>query len=194
MQAAVEGWHSRADPLAAEVVGSSKVFIENDEACSVGQCNGGTMMADAIFDYFSDMEVPGAWSKINAAVVNAAVSRTSFDERVSLGELTLADMYEMYPYEDEYLLVTMRGEKLYAMMEHSVHFEEHTAEKFLQVSGVTDAIVMKRYIRKKTPLFPAVDDRIIFMDAAAWPCPDALLATALAILALRVFRREALPS
>ncbi|KAL1429597.1 hypothetical protein MTO96_016048 [Rhipicephalus appendiculatus] len=123
-------------PKAREVIGTTKVYIENHkEVCQTGECNGGNLLADAAFDYFSEVAVAGAWSQINAVVVNAGSMSSSFDEKTKSGEVRLEDVFQMYPYNDQYMFVTMRGTTLQNMMEHSGR-NIPPYSKFLQLSGI----------------------------------------------------------
>ncbi|XP_077538832.1 protein 5NUC-like [Haemaphysalis longicornis] len=125
------------EPEAETVIGTTKVLIENHVSkCSAEECNGGNMFADAVFDHFSDPPVSGVWSQINAVVVNAGSFVKSFDERVNGGEVRLVDLFDMYPYDNPYVLVTMQGDTLRAMMEHSINTDVGHADKFLQISGM----------------------------------------------------------
>ncbi|XP_075543737.1 protein 5NUC-like [Dermacentor variabilis] len=122
-------------PKAMEVIGTTKVYIDNSkETCERRECNGGNLLADAVFDYFSEVAVAGAWSQINAVVINAGSLSSSFDERTKSGEVRLEDVFQMFPFNDNYVFVTMRGTTLQNMMEHS---GRHTSpySKFLQISG-----------------------------------------------------------
>ncbi|KAH7954071.1 hypothetical protein HPB49_015369 [Dermacentor silvarum] len=122
-------------PKATEVVGTTKVYIDNSrESCQWRECNGGNLLADAAFDYFSEVAVAGAWSQINAVVVNAGALSSSFDERTKSGEVRLEDVFQMFPFNDQYVFVTMRGTTLQNMMEHSGR-SSAPYTKFLQVSG-----------------------------------------------------------
>ncbi|KAL3228428.1 hypothetical protein MRX96_023906 [Rhipicephalus microplus] len=112
------------------------VYIENSRAvCAVRECNGGNLLADAAFDYFSEVTVAGAWSQINAVVINSGSMITSFDEKTKSGELRLEDVFQMYPFNDEYMFVTMRGTTLQNMMEYSGK-KGSPSTKFLQLSGI----------------------------------------------------------
>lgn len=73
------------DPTALEIVGHSKVYIDNTY-CNRQQCTGGNLLANAVFDHFSDESVQGAWSQINAVVVSAGTIVESFDERLHHGQ------------------------------------------------------------------------------------------------------------
>ncbi|XP_049268854.1 snake venom 5'-nucleotidase-like [Rhipicephalus sanguineus] len=113
-----------------------EVYIDNrKDVCQAGECNGGNLLADAAFDYFSEVAVAGAWSQINAVVVNAGSMSTSFDEKTKSGELRLEDVFQMYPYNDQYMFVTMRGTTLQNMMEYSGR-RAPPYTKFLQLSGI----------------------------------------------------------
>ncbi|XP_049268852.1 protein 5NUC [Rhipicephalus sanguineus] len=98
------------EPKAREVIGTTKVYIDNrKEVCQTGECNGGNLLADAAFDYFSEVAVAG--------------------------ELRLEDVFQMYPYNDQYMFVTMRGTTLQNMMEYSGR-RAPPYSKFLQLSGI----------------------------------------------------------
>ncbi|XP_054930127.1 5'-nucleotidase-like [Dermacentor andersoni] len=113
-----------------------KVYIDNSkESCQTRECNGGNLLADAVFDYFSEVAVAGAWSQINAVVINAGSLSSSFDERTKSGEVRLEDVFQMFPYNDHYVFVTMRGTTLQNMMEHSGRYTSPYT-KFLQISGM----------------------------------------------------------
>ncbi|KAH6934965.1 hypothetical protein HPB50_002498 [Hyalomma asiaticum] len=153
-------------PLARKVIGTTKVYIENShEICDTRECNGGNLLADAAFDYFSEVAVAGAWSQINAVVVNSGALSASFDEKTKSGEIRLEDVFQMFPYNDHYMFVTMRGTTLQAMMDHSGR-RTPPFTKFLQVSDVSDDVVMQQYLMKRSPIMPMLDGRISFESGA----------------------------
>nr|XP_037276459.1 snake venom 5'-nucleotidase-like [Rhipicephalus microplus] len=188
------------------------VYIENSRAvCAVRECNGGNLLADAAFDYFSEVTVAGAWSQINAVVINSGSMITSFDEKTKSGELRLEDVFQMYPFNDEYMFVTMRGTTLQNMMEYSGK-KGSPSTKFLQLSGIrvkyksnpgvnesvvssllilctscrtptyervigiqwytlamsdiSDDMIMRQYLKKRSPIMPMLDGRIAFESGA----------------------------
>lgn len=143
-------YKAKVEPEANKVIGTTKVYIDNsNEACGSGECNGGNLIADAVFDYFSEVAIAGAWSQINAAVINAGALGDSFDERVNSGELRLVDIFEMYPRSDYYVFITMRGDTLRKMIEHSVD-SSPPRSKFLQVSGIRFEVVPRGPGNKET--------------------------------------------
>ncbi|XP_064458896.1 protein 5NUC-like [Ornithodoros turicata] len=129
-------WDKYVTEQSRLVVGTTKVQIKNTFSdCSLGQCNGGTLLAEAAFDYFSNEQAEGTWSMINAAVVNAAATHSGVDERLHGGEIQKQDLYNLYPFEDQFVLMTMQGNTVFKMMQHSVD-ETGYGGQFLQMSGL----------------------------------------------------------
>ncbi|XP_077528277.1 protein 5NUC-like [Haemaphysalis longicornis] len=121
-----------------KVVGSSKVLLEaNNKLCRHKECNSVNLMTDAFLDYYTNRDSPveGAWSIVNAAIVNGGISRDSIDPSENV---TLGDLLKAMPYDSDLVVMNMTGRHLRAMFEYSVNnftWEPDLDGKFLQVSG-----------------------------------------------------------
>uniref|UniRef100_A0A1S4L7E6 5'-nucleotidase n=2 Tax=Ixodes scapularis TaxID=6945 RepID=A0A1S4L7E6_IXOSC len=66
-----------------EYIGISKVLLEaSHKICRLKECNMVNTIADSFLAYYADRNstIPGAWSDVNAAVVNAGITRTSIQQ------------------------------------------------------------------------------------------------------------------
>ncbi|XP_065284480.2 protein 5NUC-like isoform X2 [Dermacentor albipictus] len=169
-------------PKAMEVIGTTKVYIDNSkETCETRECNGGNLLADAVFDYFSEVAVAGAWSQINAVVVNAGALSSSFDERTKSGMRvrykTKAGVNESIVSKLLILCTSCRTptyERVISIQWYTVAMNEFLADggdgyDFTRVprgykvpTNVTDDIIMRHYLEKRSPIMPMLDGRISF--------------------------------
>ncbi|KAH7968553.1 hypothetical protein HPB52_009583 [Rhipicephalus sanguineus] len=69
------------------------------------------------------------------SIVSAIGTPIILDLQAPEGELRLEDVFQMYPYNDQYMFVTMRGTTLQNMMEYSGR-RAPPYSKFLQLSGI----------------------------------------------------------
>ncbi|CAN7981921.1 unnamed protein product, partial [Ixodes pacificus] len=66
-----------------EPIGISKVLLEaSHKICRLKECNMVNLIADSFLAFYADRNstIPGAWSDVNAAVVNAGITRTSIQQ------------------------------------------------------------------------------------------------------------------
>ncbi|KAL3184149.1 hypothetical protein MRX96_032436 [Rhipicephalus microplus] len=93
---------------------------------------------DAFLDYYANRNssVPGAWSIVNAAVINGGSAKSSIPQKWNV---LLGDLISLMPYDNELVLLNISGYDLLHMFEHGVaKFTWHPdlEGRFLQVSGM----------------------------------------------------------
>ncbi|XP_040062724.1 protein 5NUC [Ixodes scapularis] len=121
-----------------EYIGISKVELEADnKTCRLKECNMVNLIADSFLAYYADRNstTPKAWSNVNAAVVNAGITRTSIQQ----GIIRRRDIMAAMPFESSLVVFTMNGTQLRKMLEHGVSkftWFKDPEGSFLQVSGM----------------------------------------------------------
>uniref|UniRef100_A0A0K8RI50 5'-nucleotidase n=1 Tax=Ixodes ricinus TaxID=34613 RepID=A0A0K8RI50_IXORI len=121
-----------------EYIGISKVLLEADnKICRLKECNMVNLIADSFFAYYADWNSTqeGAWSNVNAAVVNAGITRTSIKQ----GIVRRRDIMAAMPFESSLVILTMNGIQLRRMFDHGVSkftWYDDPEGSFLQVSGM----------------------------------------------------------
>ncbi|XP_037572420.1 protein 5NUC-like [Dermacentor silvarum] len=132
-------YKERVQAAVQKTVGSTKVLLEADgKLCRYKECNSANLMADAFLDYYANRNspVPGAWSIINAAIINGGSVKSSITQK---SNVVLGDLVSAMPYDNELVLLNITGQHLLEMFEHGVsNFTWHPDlnGRFLQVSGV----------------------------------------------------------
>ncbi|KAH6942703.1 hypothetical protein HPB50_009317 [Hyalomma asiaticum] len=74
-------------------VGSTKVLLEADKkVCRYKECNSANLMADAFMDYYANRDSPvsGAWSTVNAAIINGGSAKASITQTFDMIATTTA--------------------------------------------------------------------------------------------------------
>uniref|UniRef100_A0A0K8RI53 5'-nucleotidase n=1 Tax=Ixodes ricinus TaxID=34613 RepID=A0A0K8RI53_IXORI len=121
-----------------EYIGISKVELEADnKTCRLKECNMVNLIADSFLAYYADRNstTPQAWSNVNAAVVNAGITRTSIEQ----GIIRRRDIMAAMPFESSLVVFTMNGTQLRKMFEHGISkftWYDDPEGSFLQVSGM----------------------------------------------------------
>uniref|UniRef100_A0A6B0VD47 5'-nucleotidase n=1 Tax=Ixodes ricinus TaxID=34613 RepID=A0A6B0VD47_IXORI len=121
-----------------EYIGISKVELEADnKTCRLKECNMVNLIADSFLAYYADRNstIPQAWSNVNAAVVNAGITRTSIQQ----GIIRRRDIMAAMPFESSLVVFTMNGTQLRKMFEHGISkftWYKDPEGSFLQVSGM----------------------------------------------------------
>ncbi|CAN8017584.1 unnamed protein product [Ixodes persulcatus] len=121
-----------------EYIGISKVLLEADhKICRLKECNMVNTIADSFLAYYADRNstTPGAWSDVNAAVVNAGITRTSIKQ----GIVRRKDIMAAMPFESSLVVLTMTGLQLRKMFDHGISkftWANDPEGSFLQVSGM----------------------------------------------------------
>ncbi|KAL3217193.1 hypothetical protein MRX96_006096 [Rhipicephalus microplus] len=126
------------DDAIKKAVGSTKVVLEADgKLCRYRECNSVNLMADSFLDFYANRDSPfrGAWSVVNAAVINGGIARDTIRQN---SNVTLGDLLGAMPYDSDLVVMDMRGSELWDMFEYSVSdftWYPDLNGKFLQVSG-----------------------------------------------------------
>uniref|UniRef100_A0A0K8R4X1 5'-nucleotidase n=1 Tax=Ixodes ricinus TaxID=34613 RepID=A0A0K8R4X1_IXORI len=121
-----------------EYIGISKVELEADnKTCRLKECNMVNLIADSFLAYYADRNstIPQAWSNVNAAVVNAGITRTSIQQ----GIIRRRDITAAMPFESSLVVLTMNGTQLRQMFVHGISkftWYKGPEGSFLQVSGM----------------------------------------------------------
>uniref|UniRef100_A0A6B0VEZ0 5'-nucleotidase n=1 Tax=Ixodes ricinus TaxID=34613 RepID=A0A6B0VEZ0_IXORI len=121
-----------------EYIGISKVELEADnKTCRLKECNMVNLIADSFLAYYADRNstIPQAWSNVNAAVVNAGITRTSIQQ----GIIRRRDIMAAMPFESSLVVLTMNGTQLRQMFVHGISkftWYNDPEGSFLQVSGM----------------------------------------------------------
>jgi len=131
IEAALDPWRLQLSELTEKVVGSSAQLMlkERDVESALGN-----WITDTMVFAWRDRTVPGG-GKVRQAITNTGSMRGS----VETGNITLADIMAIFPFQNSWDLVTMLGSKLRLVFEHSVermNSKGHNGGgQFLQMSG-----------------------------------------------------------
>lgn len=118
------------DTLLQQIVGESKTVLDN--ACRVGECNLGNLLADAfIFNRLHQYDGPH-WTDAPLAIVNGGVIRSS----AAVGNISKYDMITMLPYNNTLMVLNVTGHVIRLALERSVERYNGYSGEFLQMSGI----------------------------------------------------------
>ncbi|CAN7999446.1 unnamed protein product [Ixodes hexagonus] len=121
-----------------EYVGISKVLLEADnKICRLKECNMANLIADSFLAFYADRNstIEGAWSDVNAVVINAGITRKSIKQGIVRRRHIMAAM----PYDNSLVVLTMNGNQLRQMFDHGISkftWKDDPEGSFLQVSGL----------------------------------------------------------
>ncbi|XP_064119251.1 snake venom 5'-nucleotidase-like [Macrobrachium nipponense] len=133
-------WRQRVKEISREEIGKTYVFLDGQTlSCRMRECNMGNLETDAIVHqnvkYPDDMY----WAHTALAVVNSGGIRSSIDERVSNGTITMDDIITIAPFRSTIDIVELRGIHVKQMFEYAVvNYDPKGLDPrggFLQVSG-----------------------------------------------------------
>nr|ABS28918.1 5'-nucleotidase [Ixodes scapularis] len=134
----LEPYRLAVEKAGEEYIGISKVLLEADhKICRLKECNMVNTIADSFLAYYADRNstIQGAWSEVNAAVVNAGITRTSIQQ----GTIRRRDIMAAMPFESSLVVLTMTGAQLRKMFDHGISkftWYGDPEGSFLQVSGM----------------------------------------------------------
>lgn len=120
-----------------EIVGSTLVLLDNN--CQQEECNLGNFVSDAIVDWHAlKYENNEFWTDASIAVIQGSRLKTSIDPKVNNGQITKIDAEKVFsPAFFNINLLTLTGEEIKKMLEHSVsEYEITNNARFLQMSGL----------------------------------------------------------
>uniref|UniRef100_A0A1W7RA44 5'-nucleotidase n=1 Tax=Hadrurus spadix TaxID=141984 RepID=A0A1W7RA44_9SCOR len=138
---ALQPYIDKVSSLSTQTVGKTKVLLRGDRLiCRMEECNMGNMLSDALVDYFKDFPTNYGWTPAAIGIWNSGGIRSSVDETIGQGNITMEDIMNVAPFSNTYSTVELKGEDLYTMMEESVSEYDPSAidppGKFLQISGL----------------------------------------------------------
>lgn len=107
LQAQIEAWREPFDAFAAEVVGSTSVFL-GSETCQEEECLLGDVMADAMLSYRQ-----AANPDVDFALINAGGIRASIDQ----GDITRGEVLTSFPFGNAIVELQYTGQELQAVLE-----------------------------------------------------------------------------
>ncbi|XP_055607689.1 apyrase-like [Uranotaenia lowii] len=123
-------WREEVDQQAKRSVGSSRVILSKPE-CRLGECNLGSLIADAFVDFFTNRaESVDAWTFAAIGITNDGGMRTS----INRGPLTFDDLVTCVPYENTVDTFDLKGQYLLEALEYSA--SRYNTADFLQFSGL----------------------------------------------------------
>ncbi|KFM64977.1 5'-nucleotidase, partial [Stegodyphus mimosarum] len=122
-------------------IGKTNVLLQGgSSACRMGECNIGNLITDGCLDYIIKNPTEKGWSFVAVAVWNSGAIRSSIDERINEGNITLEDVLAVAPFGNTVDIITLKGKHLREALEHSVKNYDaggiDAAGAFLQVSGL----------------------------------------------------------
>uniref|UniRef100_A0A3B5Q3N2 5'-nucleotidase n=1 Tax=Xiphophorus maculatus TaxID=8083 RepID=A0A3B5Q3N2_XIPMA len=143
--AEVEAWKQNLTSFTAQVVGKTLVFLNaSQSACRFHECNLGNLICDAMVDNYTRSFDGQRWSNVSACIMNGGGIRSSIDERIYNGSVTLEDLLTVLPFAGTFDRVLLKGSTLRAAFEHGAHRYGSKAGEFLQVSGLRVVLDVSR--------------------------------------------------
>lgn len=128
LQAQVNAWRTPFEKFAAEVVGESKVVLEQG-TCQKEECTLGDFMADAMLDYRI-----GGNPDVTGVIINAGGVRATIDE----GQITRGEVLTAFPFGNAVVELKFTGKELWDIFEGIVTgvsvFNNEEVTSFVQVS------------------------------------------------------------
>jgi len=121
----VQGYHRQLDEGFKQVIGESEVFLDGErERVRYEETGLGNLVAD----------IMRANTSTDIALVNAGSLRASIDE----GPVTLEEVFQAMPYENELVTIDLRGDELAKILTRSVSASREEEDGgFLHVSGLS---------------------------------------------------------
>uniref|UniRef100_A0A147BRD5 5'-nucleotidase n=1 Tax=Ixodes ricinus TaxID=34613 RepID=A0A147BRD5_IXORI len=131
-------YKKQVEKAGKECIGFTKVLLEaSHKVCRLKECNMANLIADAFLAHYANRKsaMPHAWSNVNAAVVNAGITKWSIPQ----GAIRKENMMSAMPFEGTLVVLTMSGAQLWKMFNFSVSqftWYDDPVGAFLQVSGI----------------------------------------------------------
>jgi len=115
--------HETVDEKLGEVVGSTTIYLDGERGhVRCGETNLGDLLTDAIRTY----------AGTDVAIVNGGGIRSSIAE----GDITLEDLYNVLPFQNDLVTLTVTGENIYNIMEYSYSHAGEEFGGFMHISGM----------------------------------------------------------
>ncbi|KRZ78318.1 Snake venom 5'-nucleotidase [Trichinella papuae] len=112
-----------------------KTMVELNGMCRISECNVGNLIADAVVEAaIRKSEFDHSNSGL-VVIVNGGSIRNF--KLTSKSNFTMADLYHMVPFRNDFVHLTINGSQLLDVFEHSVsgYSTTNALGKFLQISG-----------------------------------------------------------
>lgn len=107
LQAKVKEWRGPFEAFAAEVLGTSKVELDQTK-CQQGECLLGDFMADAMLAYRKNNT-----QDVDFAIINAGGVRATIDE----GDITRGEVLTSFPFGNAIVQIALTGKQLWEALE-----------------------------------------------------------------------------
>ncbi|KAF5302587.1 hypothetical protein FQA39_LY10205 [Lamprigera yunnana] len=117
-----------------KTIGTSKVLLDGSEqSCRHRECNFGNLVTDSFVAYHAANYDGAYWTDAPISLLNGGTLRSSIES----GDVTVRDLYEVIPYKDKIVSMSLNGSTLLDVLEHSVRSNGETSfGEFLQTSGL----------------------------------------------------------
>ncbi|PKS11063.1 hypothetical protein jhhlp_002824 [Lomentospora prolificans] len=131
LQAKIKEWRGPFEEFAAEVIGETKVELDQT-TCQQKECTLGDFMADAMVQY--RLKNAGEADKPDFALINAGGIRATID----VGEITRGEVLTSFPFGNAVVELTYSGEDVWKILEGAVskwnQFNDKAVTTWFQVS------------------------------------------------------------
>lgn len=128
LQAEVKSWRVPFEKFAAEVVGDTKVVLDQS-TCQKMECTLGDFMADAMLDYRI-----GGNPNVAGVIINAGGVRATIDD----GSITRGEVLTAFPFGNAVVELDFTGKELWTIFEGIVSgvslFNKEEVTSFVQIS------------------------------------------------------------
>lgn len=129
LQAQIEEWRKPFEEFAAQVLGESKVELDQT-TCQQKECLLGDFMADAMYDYRKTASEDVAFAIINAGGIRATIDS---------GNITRGEVLTSFPFGNSIVELSIEGAKLRSVLEGIVskvsQLNGRAVTSFLQISS-----------------------------------------------------------
>nr|XP_034834351.1 uncharacterized protein LOC117990957 [Maniola hyperantus] len=138
-----------------EVIGTTSVVL-NGLDCQHEECNMGNLITDAmIYRYASEYKGKNHWTDAPIAVLQGGGVRSSIAHAEMPANITKGDLIAVMPFQGYLVVVTMSGNVLMQMLEHSSlgnhEFDEEVGGVIPFIRNLSCPIVTANLILKKVP-------------------------------------------
>jgi 2',3'-cyclic-nucleotide 2'-phosphodiesterase (5'-nucleotidase family) len=107
LQAQIKDWRKPFEAFAAEVLGTSKVELDQTK-CQQGECLLGDFMSDAMLAYRKNNT-----QDVDFAIINAGGVRATIDE----GDITRGEVLTSFPFGNAIVQIALTGKQLWEALE-----------------------------------------------------------------------------
>lgn len=115
-----------------DVIGSTRVLLDHN--CRQSECNLGNFIADAMVDWNALQYTGSDWTDASIAIIQGSSIKASLNTN---GEITRSEAGTVFGSQfDNLHRVTLNGDELMSLLEHSVSNYDSDNSVFLQMSGL----------------------------------------------------------